>query len=200
MKRLAFLSVLLATITTLACAGSLEEKEEEASLSLASVRIKPDQSIHGFQVYYLANSPGLVKVKIFNQAGHLIFLDYINKKQGWIKRYQLDLNDEIYKVKVEDQNSVYSKYIVKQNNAVEVLDAQKISLFKSAENKVRLIVTGSDICPVSVKIYDSKNNVIYKENINNEHSFSRDYNIKELMSKKVTFEVNNKVNYLVRNF
>ena len=87
-----------------------------------------------------------------------------------------------------------------RNNEIKDHYAEKISLVRSGENKVRLIVTGHNIKPVNLKIYDASTNIIFKETINNNQSFSRNYDIKDLKPGKIMFEVSNQDNYLIRSF
>jgi hypothetical protein len=62
----------------------------------------------------------------------------------------------------------------------------------------KLMVKGTKIEPIEVKIFDSSKNLIAKDFIDNDKSFTKMYNLSQIKSKKIIFEVVNREDLIAK--
>ncbi|MFW5761730.1 MAG: hypothetical protein ACOCXH_12190 [Cyclobacteriaceae bacterium] len=67
-----------------------------------------------------------------------------------------------------------------------------VKITDEGEGQFKLLVKGSKIEPIEVKIFDSSKNLIAKDFIDNAKSFTKMYNLAQVKSKKIIFEVINR--------
>lgn len=73
-----------------------------------------------------------------------------------------------------------------------------VKITNEGEKTFKLLVKGSKIEPIEVKIYDSGKNLIVKDFIDNDKSFTKLYNLAQVKSKKIIFEVINREDLIAK--
>jgi len=73
-----------------------------------------------------------------------------------------------------------------------------VKITNEGEKTFKLLVKGSKIEPIEVKIYDSGKNLIAKDFIDNDKSFTKLYNLAQVKSKKIIFEVINREDLIAK--
>lgn len=73
-----------------------------------------------------------------------------------------------------------------------------VKITSEGEGLFKLLVKGSKIEPIEVKIYDSSKNLIAKDFIDNDKSFTKMYNLSQVKSKKIIFEVVNREDLIAK--
>ena len=67
-----------------------------------------------------------------------------------------------------------------------------VKVVEEKEKLFKLLVKGSKIEPIEVKIYDSAKNLIAQDYIDTNKSFTKMYNLQQVKSKKIIFEIINR--------
>ncbi len=73
-----------------------------------------------------------------------------------------------------------------------------VKITNEGEKIFKLLVKGSKIEPIEVKIYDSGKNLIAKDFIDNDKSFTKMYNLAQVKSNKIIFEVINREDLIAK--
>ena len=73
-----------------------------------------------------------------------------------------------------------------------------VKISDEGEKIFKLLVKGSKIEPIEVKIYDSGKNLIAKDFIDNDKSFTKMYNLAQVKSDKIIFEVINREDLIAK--
>jgi len=73
-----------------------------------------------------------------------------------------------------------------------------VKITDEGEGLFKLMVKGSKIEPIEVKIFDSSKNLIAKDFIDNDKSFTKLYNLSQVKSKKIIFEVVNREDLIAK--
>jgi len=73
-----------------------------------------------------------------------------------------------------------------------------VKITDEGEKIFKLLVKGSKIEPIEVKIYDSGKNLIAKDFIDNDKSFTKMYNLAQVKSDKIIFEVINREDLIAK--
>lgn len=92
-------------------------------------------------------------------------------------------------------NSNENEVNVNDNNNTR---AFYVKITNEGEGQFKLLVKGSKIEPIEVKIYDSSKNLIAKDFIDNAKSFTKMYNLSQVKSKKIIFEVINREDLIAK--
>ena len=160
--------------------------EEKDQMEL-NVKIIPGSTGDVFKLMYLSDNKEWVQVNIYNTSGKKILSDKIRNKRGFLRPYNFkSLPEGMYTIEVMTENTV-KKEVVK---LVEDEPQMNISFDPVAENKrVKLTVTGPEVQPLLVNIYNQRSELVTQDYIDTEKSFSKVYNFNKIAEQKYIFEI-----------
>ena len=129
---------------------------------------------------------GAVKVTITNAAGEIILTDQINAEGGFMRPYNFTAQPAgAYTVTVLDRNGKASLPLV--HGAVQL--RPNVQIESVQDKKFQLTLKGSSAEQVSVNIYDDASNLVYTDQIAQQGSFTRVYDLTKIQTGVLTFEV-----------
>ena len=168
---LAALFVMGVVVTTL---GSDEPRK-------AGLVVVPMKGSETFKVIYKSENTNKVKLNIYNLNSQLIFSEVINESNGFI----LPLNFKgvafgEYTLEVIDALGKKIERISYQPSAVSVANNIRIAKISSNENKFLVSVVNPGTEKITVKIFDTYNNLVHNEIMNVEGNFAQVYSVKNL--------------------
>lgn len=175
------IAVLIALSSVVAFAGEDEPKRT----GFAVVRVKGSEI---FKVIYKGESAGKVKLNVYKGDGSLLFTENINGLDGFICPLNFSgLGYGEYTIELVDGD-------VKKAEKVSYLPATRkkyvhVSKVFSEEGKYLLSVVNDGADVISVKIYDSKNNLLHDEATSVRGDYAKVYKINANESSSYTFEV-----------
>ncbi|MGK7396687.1 MAG: hypothetical protein ACNS62_19070 [Candidatus Cyclobacteriaceae bacterium M3_2C_046] len=73
-----------------------------------------------------------------------------------------------------------------------------VQLQEEEKQVFKLVVKGVKIEPIEVKIYDSNKNLIAKDFIDTDKSYTKVYNLSKVKTKKITFEIINREDIIAK--
>jgi hypothetical protein len=167
---LAALFVMGVVVTTL---GS----DEPRKAGLAVVQMKGSET---FRVIYKSENTNKVKLNIYNLNSELIFSEVINESNGFI----LPLNFKglafgEYTLEVIDALGKKIERISYQPSPVS--NNIRIAKLLNNENKFLVSVVNPGTEKITVKIFDTYNNLVHNEILNVEGNFAQVYSFKNLV-------------------
>ena len=140
-----------------------------------------------FRVIYKTEAANNVKVKLFNADGEIIHSASINNTKGFILPLNLGkLNYGEYRVELTDANGKHIERIAYQN--VKAVDNIRVARIATAQGKFMVSVMNAKSEKVTVKIFDSYNNLLHNEVKSVSGDFAQVYTVKNLTGA-CTFEV-----------
>ena len=168
---LAALFVMGVVVTTL---GSDEPRK-------AGLVVVPMKGSETFKVIYKSENTNKVKLNIYNLNSQLIFSEVINESNGFI----LPLNFKgvafgEYTLEVIDALGKKIERISYQPSAVSVANNIRIAKISSNENKFLVSVVNPGTEKITVKIFDTYNNLVHNEIMSVEGNFAQVYSVKNL--------------------
>ena len=140
-----------------------------------------------FRVVYKTETANNVKVKLYNANGDIIHSASINNTKGFILPLNLaKLNFGEYRLELTDANGKHIERIVYQN--AKAVDNIRVARLTTAEDKFMVSVMSAKNEKVTVKIFDSYNNLLHNEVKSVSGDFAQVYTVKNLTGA-CTFEV-----------
>ena len=140
-----------------------------------------------FRVVYKTETANDVKVKLFNANDEMIHSASINNTKGFILPLNLaKLTFGEYRVELTDANGKHVERIVYEN--VKAVDNIRVARLATDEGKFMVSVMSAKNETVTVKIFDSYNNLLHNEVKSVNGDFAQVYNLKNLTGA-CTFEV-----------
>ena len=140
-----------------------------------------------FRVIYKNENADNVKVRLYNANDEMIHSASISNTKGFILPLNLGkLSFGEYRVELTDANGKHIERIVYEN--VKAVDNIRISRLATAEGKFMVSVMSATNEKVTVKIFDSYNNLLHNEVKSVNGDFAQVYNVKNLTGA-CTFEV-----------
>jgi len=140
-----------------------------------------------FRVIYKTETANNVKVKLYNANDEMIHSASINNTKGFILPLNLaKLNFGEYRVELTDANGKHIERIVYEN--VKAVDNIRVARLATAEGKFMVSVVSAKNEKVTVKIFDSYNNLLHNEVKSVNGDFAQVYTVKNLTGA-CTFEV-----------
>jgi len=121
----------------------------------------------------------MVKIKIFDEAGHLLMTDHVRNENGFSKPYNFaDAGLGKYTFEITDhKGKVYKEF----NYTVRNIDKGHVALLPiSGSQKYKLVVSQTNGATILVNVYDQKSNLIFKERIRRPEGFSKTYDLSNL--------------------
>ena len=140
-----------------------------------------------FRVVYKTETANDVKVKLFNANDEMIHSASISNTKGFILPLNLGkLSFGEYRVELTDANGKHIEKIVYEN--VKPVDNIRVARLATDEGKFMVSVVSAKNETVTVKIFDSYNNLLHNEVKSVNGDFAQVYNVKNLTGA-CTFEV-----------
>ena len=140
-----------------------------------------------FRVIYKSETANDVKVRLYNSSNEIIHSTSINGTSGFILPLNLSmLNFGEYRVELTDASGKRVEKIVYQN--VKSSDNIRVSRLTSEEGKFMVSVLSAKNEKVTVRIFDSYNNLLHNEVKSVDGDFAQVYNLKNLTGA-CTFEI-----------
>lgn len=128
-----------------------------------------------YDLVYTSENSGNVKIKITNEKGQHLRMDYVRKVNSFKLPYDFnDMPEGKYIVNVSAGKHNYSTTI---NHIKEAAPFFNASIEKEEGNKFRIKVVRHSKNPVMVTFYDKNNQVIYTETIDVDYNFERLYKL-----------------------
>ncbi|HMG92220.1 MAG TPA: hypothetical protein VK589_19320 [Chryseolinea sp.] len=180
MKKTLSVLVVLMVVSSVVFARRMENPG--ASPSAAVVK-----SGSTFKLYYKGSEQADVKVSIRNGSDQLIFSETIKNVEGFVRPYNFSsLPEGEYTIQISDKSGrQIEKITYKQEKDEALAHLLKVA---GTDAKYLLTVSNRGESDVTVKIYDSSNNVIYNKTEIASKDFARIYNL-EKIDGDFTFEV-----------
>jgi len=169
-------SIYLAALFLLGVIVTALGSDEPRKAGLVVVPLKGNET---FRVIYKAESTNKVKLNIYDLNSELIFSEVINESNGFILplnfkglafgEYTLEVIDALGKKieRISYQPSIASNHI-------------RIAKISNNENKFLVSVVNQGSEKVTVKIFDTFNNLVHNEIMNVEGNFAQVYSVKNL--------------------
>jgi len=186
MKKLVIkVAVLMMTAGYAVAAGAIEKEKPASSSSRVEVVATAQSAV--YKLNYSSEAVGTVKVSIYDAQGDLMYTDLIRSVKAFQKMYDFSgLESGNYKIEVAGAEG-------KIEQTIQVA-AERESLIASVstldtKGKYELQVRNKVMKPVIVTIYDSSDNLIYEDQIDVDHSFSRVYDFSRNFAKAASFVV-----------
>ncbi len=184
MKFTAIVAFMLTTVVSMA---------KEPKLSIVS-----ENDIKSL-VFELDSQSKETTVKFIDAKDHVIYSESISDKV-YIKKFNLKmLEDGIYYILAEDtMRSIVYKISLK-GKVVKIVERKENSkpVFKTLEDRVFLNLLNLEKNKVEIKVYDSYNRVVFKQDIKDEMLVEKAFNFEKALADTYTIVVknNNEVYY-----
>ena len=179
-------SFYLAALIVMAGAVTAVGKDEPSNAGLAVVPVKGSEV---FRVIYKGESASKVKLNLYNSSSQVIFSETVNSPGGFIRPLNFSgLQFGEYTIELIDASGKKSEKVnyqpVKSSSQVHV------SKLAAGDGKFLLSVAQHDGEPITVKIFDGANHLIFSDTRTDASDFAKLYNVKNV-DGSVTFEVSN---------
>ena len=140
------------------------------------------------KLVYTKEDQSQVMIKLLDQKGKEILSKKVKSEEGFIQPFNFkNLDEGTYTFEITDDDGTvkeevnYTRYIARKNAISSVYQITGTSKYK--------VSLESDGNPVMVEIKDSKGNVVHKEKIDAESSFSRTYDLSAISAQDLQFEI-----------
>jgi hypothetical protein len=156
-----------------------------------SLSIVPTANANVYSISYKTREVGKVKISIYNKSNQLLFTETLTEVASFNRPYNFsELSEGEYTIVLEDKNGKQVEKVNYFMNKVKSLIS--ITEVVNSENKYMLNVTNNGTDAVSVRIYDSAENLLHTQEVEVTGHFSLIYNlskVKPAYSSQITFEV-----------
>ena len=140
-----------------------------------------------FRVVYKTETTNNVKVMLYNANGEIMHSASINNTKGFILPLNLaNLNYGEYRLELTDANGKHIERIAYQN--AKAVNNIRVARLTTAQDKFMVSVMSAKSEKVTVKIFDSYNNLLHNEVKSVSGDFAQVYTVKNLTGA-CTFEV-----------
>jgi hypothetical protein len=178
-------SILLAAFFVMSLVVAAIGKDEPTKAGLAVVSIK---GADVFKVIYKSETPSKVKLNLYNAESSIVYSETIESTEGFILPMNFKgLASGEYTLEVVDATGKRSEKI---SYGVVVASNDNIRVAKITETAGKFLVAVQNPASeqVTVKIFDSANNLVHNEKTQVSGNFAQIYNVKNLKGS-FTFEV-----------
>lgn len=147
-----------------------------------------------FKVIYKTETANNVKVRLYNANDQIIHSSSINNTKGFILPLNLaKLNYGEYRVELTDANGKHIERIAYQN--AKAVDNIRVARLTTSREKFMVSVMSAKSEKVTVKIFDSYNNLLHNEVKSVNGDFAQVYTVKNL-NGACTFEVSDEAGHV----
>jgi hypothetical protein len=177
MKRTIILSAMLvAAMSTATLAEGNGDKSSKAALI-------PSQVEGRYNLIYADATPGMVKVKIMDEEGHVLRVDRIDNKRGFKRPYNMtDLGPGTYQVVVSDKDGEFTLM-------ARVQELEEMGVNQLGDSKYQLVYKDPKSNGATIGIFDQTGELVHSESITFNKGFSKVFDLSGISSKGFTFEV-----------
>ncbi|NJM94809.1 MAG: hypothetical protein HC842_09220 [Cytophagales bacterium] len=141
-----------------------------------------------FNLIYVEDTTNTIKVKIYDEAGRVIFTDMIKATKSFIKPYSLaELPKGDYKVEVSDGFGISNSILAHGRKARP--DVKVDFITDEATSRIKMVVRGSDVASFDVAIYDHRLDLIHSDEISGAKTFAKTYDFSKISVKDVYFSI-----------
>ncbi|WP_421890735.1 hypothetical protein [Marinoscillum sp.] len=178
MKKLTMSAAVLLTVMSVAFAAGDGTNENRARVIASKSDI--------FKVLYVNSESPVVKIRLRDNEGKLIHTDRVKNEGGFMKPYDLSkLENGTYYFEFTDQYGVISEKIELQPEK----ESSTLSVKALENKKYELSVEQNEKLPLLLTIYNSNEEVLYKERYQDMKNFSRVYDLSKFDSQNFVFEL-----------
>lgn len=177
-------SILLAAFFVMSLVVAAIGKDEPTKAGLAVVSIK---GADVFKVIYKSETPSKVKLYLYNAESSVVYSETIESTEGFILPMNFKgLASGEYTLEVVDATGKRSEKIT--YGVVASNDNIRVAKITETAGKFLVAIQNPASEKVSVKIFDSANNLVHSEVKQVSGNFAQIYNVKNLRGS-FTFEV-----------
>ena len=183
MKKISTLALALIVIVSASFATTNPLGENSKIKIIAKSDVK-------YELVYVSDHASDVKVDIYNERGVKVSTRLVKDATKFKRTYDFSkLEAGTYKVVVKNTDGVAKEEI---SHLVKKVRLQSFVTNLPDQKAIKLHVGDfNPDQPVSVRVYDENQNMIYKDKIKNSSSFSRVYKLPKLNSKSVQVVIEN---------
>lgn len=183
MKKMSLILVMLIAVSSVVSANVVDGPKPSSGMAV----MKAGST---FKVFYKGAKVNNVKIAILNSRGQEVFSETLSKVDNFIRPYNFSsLHEGRYTIELSDDEGKQIEEVVYTKGTVEKL--ARIAKLKDSSNKYVLSYSNKGVNDITVKIYDSSQNLIYKGQEHITGDFARIYSVNRLPGK-LTFEVTDK--------
>lgn len=145
-----------------------------------------------YRLVYQSASEGIVNVSIYNERGTLLLTDRIRNVTRFSRPYNFrELPSGVYTIQITDASGTTTKTVQHGEASFPTAHQElKVNINALAEStRYELSVLGDRSESVTVTIYDDRNNPIFSEQINEQGSFRKVYDLSKVRANGGAFEV-----------
>ncbi len=147
------------------------------------VALVPSQTAGKYSLIYADDTPGVVRVKVLDEMGHILRVDRIQNKSGFKKPYDMsDLGPGNYQLVISDKDGDFSLL-------ARVQEIEEIGVNQLDANRYQLVYKDSHGGDAKIGIFDEEGELIHTERVIFTKGFSKVYDLSSIGSKGFTFEV-----------
>lgn len=180
-------SIILAAYFLCISAASFALDTELGETSSFKIVPKADKK---YDLYYVSESDAPVTISIYDDEGTLITNDKVKNNRSFKRTYNFkNMASGDYKVVVKNEEGRGSQQVF-HNPKTSGLQTMISQVPNSKSFKV-LVGDFDNDKPVTVKVYNSDNKLIFKDDITEAQSFSKMYNLSNIEDDVVKFTIVN---------
>ncbi|MFY8035523.1 MAG: hypothetical protein ACOVMQ_00075 [Cyclobacteriaceae bacterium] len=156
----------------------------------SKLEVVSQQSKNILKVIYQGASEGKAVLKVYNQAGEVVFSDNIFSEKGFIRPLNFaGMESGLYKIEVRTSQGVTEKtvsYELPTTGEVTIsgnegsVNAVHVSKLKE-ENKYLVSIANKGVSDVTVKVYDGNKELVYKKKVSINGNYGAVYTIKNVL-------------------
>jgi hypothetical protein len=183
MKKMSLILVMLIAVSSVASANVADGPKPSSGMAV----MKTGST---FKVFYKGIKASNVRIAIINSKGKALFTETIRNVDNFMRPYNFSsLAEGRYTIELWDDDGKQIEQVVYQKGIVEKLAC--LVKLKDANNKYVLSYCNKGVNDITVKIYDSAQNLIYTGEEQITGDFARIYSVNQ-QAGKLTFEVTDK--------
>ncbi len=196
MKRMIATAAMLAIVTGMAMAS---DNTNEASKS-SQFKISQNVQMGVYHLRYDAAEPGQAIIKIANEKGNVLMREKIVYEASFVRPYNLkQLPDGIYRISVENEGNIVEEIIQHVKNTPVSTVTYDVNINEVSDNKYQLVVKKIGDEAVGVKIADKNGVIFFDGTIDQMGSFSKVFDLSNIVSDNIKVEVTMGNKTIVRN-
>lgn len=184
-------SLYVAALIVMVGAVTAVGKDEPRNAGLAVVPVKGSEV---FRVIYKGESASKVKLNIYNASSQVIFSETVNSSGGFIRPLNFSgLQFGEYTIELTDASGKKSEKV----NYQPAKSGSQVHVSKLAEanGKFLLSVAQHNGEPITVRIFDEANHLLFSDTRTDGGDFAKLYSLKNV-DGSVTFEVSNSTGHI----
>jgi hypothetical protein len=186
MKKNFLILVVLIAVSGVVCAKSIDEPKAPKGMA-----VMKNGSI--FKLFYKGVDEGTVKVTIYDERGDAVFTETLRKVSNFVRPYNFSsLKEGEYTIELVNDSGKQIEKVVYTKGAIEHKKTSEKLLnlvrVKDANDKYMLMVSNKERGAITVKIYNSAHELLYKHKEILTGDFAKVYTL-DKYSGNVLFEV-----------